>query len=69
MTRVARLIEPSGHVSSAAEAVFRALAYAPHMRWTLWAYEKIPRVGPLTQYWYHIVAKHRATFSPFTRLL
>jgi predicted DCC family thiol-disulfide oxidoreductase YuxK len=58
-----QLIEPSGCVYSTAEAVFRALAYAPHMRWTLWAYEKIPGVAPVAEWWYRIIAKHRSGLS------
>ena len=33
-----QFIEPSGKISSGAEAVFRTLAYAPGKRWTLWMY-------------------------------
>jgi predicted DCC family thiol-disulfide oxidoreductase YuxK len=64
-----QLIEPSGEVYSAAEAVFRTLACAPRKHWTLWAYENIPGIGPITECWYHAVARHREPFSLLTRLL
>jgi predicted DCC family thiol-disulfide oxidoreductase YuxK len=57
-----QLIEPSGRVYSAAEAVLRTLAHAPRKRWTLWAYEHIPGAGPIAECCYRVVAKHRAAF-------
>lgn len=64
-----QLIEPSGDVHNAAEAVFRTLACAPRKRWTLWAYENIPGIGTIAECWYRIVATHRPAFSFLTRLL
>ena len=43
-----QLIEPSGQMSSGAEAVFRTLAYAPRQQWPLWLYRKPPAL-PLSR--------------------
>jgi len=64
-----QLIEPDGRVYGGAQAVFRVLATAPRMRWPLSAYENIPGVKPITEFWYGIVARNRTAFSWLTRLL
>jgi predicted DCC family thiol-disulfide oxidoreductase YuxK len=64
-----QLIEPDGRVSGGAQAVFRTLGYAPHKRWTLWAYENVPGVDAFTEFWYRVVAQNRTVFSWLTRLL
>ncbi len=64
-----QLIEPDGRVCGGAQAVFRTLGYAPHKRWTLWAYENIFGVDAFTEFWYRVVAQNRAVFSWLTRLL
>jgi predicted DCC family thiol-disulfide oxidoreductase YuxK len=64
-----QLIDTDGAIYSAAEAVFRTLAYAPRHRWPLWLYQHAPGVAPVTEFFYHSVAKHRTGFSLLTRLL
>jgi predicted DCC family thiol-disulfide oxidoreductase YuxK len=56
-------------VFSGAEAVFRSLALAPHKRWSLWLYQQVPGVAPITESFYRFVANHRAAFSFLTRFL
>jgi predicted DCC family thiol-disulfide oxidoreductase YuxK len=63
-----QFIDADGHVYSAAEAVFRALAVAPCQRWPLWLYQYVPGVAPITEGLYRFVAKHRTSFSFLTRL-
>lgn len=63
-----RLVEPSGRVSAGAEAVFRALAFAPGRGWMLKAYEKIPGARPSSEWFYRLVARRRKLFSRITRL-
>jgi lipase maturation factor 1 len=60
------LIEPDGHLSRGAEAVFRALAYAPRKGGWLWAYRRIPGFRALTEWAYRAVARHRPAFSRVT---
>lgn len=67
--RSVHLIMPDGNVYSGAGAVFQALACGAERRWPLWCYEKIPGVAPVTEWFYHVVAKNRPAFSFFTRLL
>lgn len=60
------LIEPDGKSSRGAEAVFRALAYAPrHGAW-LWAYRHIPGFAPASEGMYRLVATRRPLFSRLT---
>jgi len=60
------LIEPDGRRSRGAEAVFRALAYAPRRRGWLWAYRHVPGFRGLTEWCYRLVAGHRPAFSRLT---
>jgi len=64
-----QLIEPDGLVYHGAEAALRSLATNPKKRWTLWLYEKIPGVAPLTEIFYRIVASNRSFFSALTRFV
>jgi predicted DCC family thiol-disulfide oxidoreductase YuxK len=64
-----QLIETDGTVFDGAEAVFRALAYNPRLRWPLWLYAKVPGVAPVTETAYAFVAAQRTFFSFLTRLL
>jgi predicted DCC family thiol-disulfide oxidoreductase YuxK len=63
-----QFIDTDGHIYSAAEAVFRAMAVAPCKRWPLWCYQQMPGVAPITEGMYRFVAKHRTGFSFLTRL-
>ena len=53
------LIEPDGHISRGAEAVFRALATVPRRRAWLWAYRRVPGFAAVSEWGYRIVAGHR----------
>lgn len=59
--------EPDGRWSSGAEAVFRALAFAPGRRWPLWLYRRVPGVRPFTEAAYRFVAGHRPALLRVTR--
>jgi len=67
--RAVQLIDTDGQIHSAADAVFRALAFAPRRHWTLWLYQEVPGVKPITEWFYRLVARHRAGFSRLTRFL
>src|ERR1019366_4557110 len=67
--KAVQFIDTDGHIYSAAEAVFRALAVAPCQRWLMWCYQQIPGVAPITEGLYRFVAKHRTGFSFLTRIL
>jgi lipase maturation factor 1 len=62
------LILPSGEVERGAEALFRALAFAPRRSWLFPAYKKIPGFAPVCDVAYRFIAKHRAFASSLTRL-
>lgn len=64
-----QFVEPNGDVHGGAEAVFHSLTYAPSKRWTLWTYERVPGVAPITEWLYRFVARHRMVFSVITRTL
>lgn len=64
-----QLILPDGRVSSGAEAIFQALAYAPGRAWTLGVYERVPGFATASEAAYRVVAAHRPFFSTLTRLL
>jgi predicted DCC family thiol-disulfide oxidoreductase YuxK len=68
--RAVHLIEPDGRISAGAEAVFRALEYAPGPpRRSLWLYQHIPGLAPLCEWVYRFIADHRRQFSALMRLL
>jgi predicted DCC family thiol-disulfide oxidoreductase YuxK len=67
--RAVQLIDTDGSIYSAAEAVFRTLAFAPRHRWPLCLYQRVPGVATVTESFYHFVAQHRAGFSLLTRFL
>lgn len=61
------LIEPDGSRTSAAAAVFRALALAGRYRWLAWAYDHLPGFGRLAELAYRFVAQHRAELDRLER--
>jgi predicted DCC family thiol-disulfide oxidoreductase YuxK len=67
--RAVHFIETNGTVSKGAEAVFRSLGQNRRRRWMLWSYERLPGFSFVTEAAYGVVARHRQTFSFFTRLL
>lgn len=61
--RAVQFIEPSGRVSSAAEAVFRLASLVPGYAWLLWLYQSVPGFAPLSEFAYRLVAGHRSFFD------
>ncbi|HEX5230566.1 MAG TPA: DCC1-like thiol-disulfide oxidoreductase family protein, partial [Bryobacteraceae bacterium] len=51
-----QLVMPPGDFLSGARAVFTTLTYAPGLAWTLWAYEHVPGVEPVTEAAYRFIA-------------
>ena len=66
--RSVQLIEPGDRLSQGAEAVFRALAYAPGRGWPLALYQRVPFFAPASEALYWIVARNRRLFSFLTRI-
>ncbi len=64
-----QLIEPSGDVSSGAEAVFRLLRYSPGKAWVHWLYRHLPGASAVSEAFYRWVAAHRSFLYRLTRLL
>lgn len=62
-----QLREPDGRWSSGAEAVFRALSYAPRLGWASWLYRHIPGLAWLAERAYRWVASHRPALLRLTR--
>ena len=62
------LVEPDGHVSRGAEAVFRALAHGGRAL-PLAAYRRLPGFAALSEWVYRQVASHRPLFSRVLDLL
>lgn len=62
------LLEPKGQVSKGAEAIFRALSYAPGRSWPRSAYEKVPGFAPVAEGVYRVVATNRPFFSKLTKM-
>ncbi|HEY6865790.1 MAG TPA: lipase maturation factor family protein, partial [Candidatus Eisenbacteria bacterium] len=67
--RSVQLIEPDGSRCEGAEAVFRALAYAPGGGWPLRLYRGLPGFAAASEACYRAVASHRGPLSRLTRLL
>lgn len=53
-----QLVEPDGHVSSSAEAVFRTLVYGGK-HFPLWCYRHLPGFACLSECAYRFIAAHR----------
>jgi len=65
-----RLIEPDGKVYTGAEAVFRALNYAPRgNNKAYWSYQHLPGFGFFAEAAYRVVAANRGLASLLTRFL
>jgi predicted DCC family thiol-disulfide oxidoreductase YuxK len=63
------LLLPNGGVFRGAEAVARALSFAPRRAWLLPAYEKIPGAAVISNAVYRAIARRRGLASALTRLL
>ncbi len=61
--------EPSGKICGGAEAIFRALSYAPGKSWLLWMYRRAPGFAPVSEWLYRWVARNRGKLLPLTRFL
>ena len=64
----AQFVDADGKVSSGAEAVFRALSYAPRWRWLLWLYIRFRLFASIAEMTYRWVARHRNHLSRLLRL-
>lgn len=64
----AQFITKQGEISSGAEAVYRALTYAPWRSGLFWAYRKIPGFAPVSRLGYRFVADHRGFFTFVTKM-
>ncbi len=62
-----QLVEPDGQWSRGAEAVFRALAYAPGRGAGLWFYDHVPGFAGASEGCYRLVARHRPAFTRLTQ--
>jgi predicted DCC family thiol-disulfide oxidoreductase YuxK len=63
------LVEPDGLYYSGAEAVFRALEYAPDGGTWRKLYDNVPGVAPVSERGYRFVAEHRPLVDKVTRWL
>src|ERR1041385_6768387 len=63
------LVLPSGEKFSAAEAVFRLVAFSPGKQWPLWLYLHLPGFRPASEIAYKTIAAHRDIFYWMTRIL
>jgi len=61
--RAVHLIEPDGHASRGAQAVFRSLALAHVKHWPWWAYRFVPLFAAITERAYRFIADHRNGFD------
>lgn len=59
----AQFVDRRGMFCSGAEAVFRALSYAPRWRGLLWLYTRIRPFAALSEMVYRWVARHRNGLS------
>ena len=64
----AQFVDRGGMLCSGAEAVFRALSYAPRWRGLLWLYTRIRPFAALSEMVYRWVARHRNGLSRLLRL-
>src|SRR5215472_6562626 len=68
-TRAMALIEPSGDVFFAAEAVFRSLRNRRSREWLAWSYDHVHGFAAVSETGYRVIARHRRFASAVTRLL
>ncbi|MBI3933960.1 MAG: DUF393 domain-containing protein [Acidobacteria bacterium] len=59
----AQFVDRDGSISSGAEAIFRALSYAPGWKWLLWLYVHVPLFAGISERVYAWVARHRNGLS------
>ncbi|MBI1871358.1 MAG: lipase maturation factor family protein [Chlamydiae bacterium] len=54
-----QFIMPDGSLYEGAEAIFQALAQAPHKRWMLYFYKNFPGFSKISEWAYQWIAQHR----------
>lgn len=67
--RAVQFIEPNGAVSSGADAIFRSFDLSKTEPLSVRLARKLPGFGSIASIVYRFIAKHRETFSFFTRAL
>jgi lipase maturation factor 1 len=67
--RAVALVEPTGEIFFAAEAVYRSLQYRSSRKWLAWSYDHFPGFAPISETAYKFIARHRSLASTITRLL
>ncbi len=67
--RSVHLALPDGEMLSGANAVFRALSFAPGRPWLLEMYHRVPGFAALSEWAYRFIAARRTLFFHVTRLL
>jgi len=62
-----QLIDSDEKVYAGAEAVFRTLRYDSRQRGLWWAYERVPGIRQMSEWFYRTVAQNRDRFSDLTQ--
>jgi len=58
--KAVQLVEPDGHISSGAEAVFKSLATRSRFfKLIVWKYKHVPGFAAVNEWIYRFVARHR----------
>jgi predicted DCC family thiol-disulfide oxidoreductase YuxK len=65
--KAVQFVEPDGHVSSGADAVFRSLSRVQGKGWLLKLYHGFPMFAALSNLSYRAIARHRDFFMAVTR--
>jgi lipase maturation factor 1 len=61
--KAVQLIMPDNNAYSGAHAVFKTLCLAEKNKSLLWLYEHLPLFGPISEFAYKLIAKHRGKLS------
>jgi pimeloyl-ACP methyl ester carboxylesterase/predicted DCC family thiol-disulfide oxidoreductase YuxK len=59
LARAVHLVEPDGTVTRGAQAIYRALSYAPSGGSWFWAYRNLPGFAAASEWGYRWIARHR----------
>src|SRR5690349_2803426 len=60
-------IEPDGEIYRGAEAVLRTRSHGTGICGLWWAYQRVPGIAPVVEWFYKLVARNRQVFSWLTR--
>lgn len=63
------LVESSGEVFFAAEAVYRCLRFCSSRKWMAWCYDNVPGFARISETGYRFISRHRNFASKTTQLL